>query len=436
MSNLGALLEARLAALPEGPLWVGFSGGMDSTVLLHALAGIPATRERGLAALHVDHDSSALSARWAAHCGEIAANLGVAFVTERPPIRNIADLGLEAAWRKARHVAFAHHLPAPGVLALAHHRDDQVETLLLRLLHGAGSEGLAGMRVLRPLKRGDHARWLWRPLLDVPRITLEAYAREHALAFVDDPANADPCHARTRLRGQVLPALHAAFPDADARIAAAAQRLRGESDALELAAHHLFDAAGGEDAASLCCETLRAAEPALARRTLALWLDQLGLPRPPPGIWTQLHTGLLAARDDAQPELRWKGARVRRHRQRLHAQASDEDAPTSPPAPVFWDGQAPLAWQGQHLCFDPPLRTAGGFLVRSRVGGETLQLRGQQRSVKKLFQEAGIAPWQRERLPLLFDTDGVLCSVGARWHADAFRQWMDTQRTTLRVVPD
>lgn len=432
MSAFEHTLALRLAALPAGNLWVGFSGGLDSTVLLHALAHIPAARARGLTALHVDHDSSALSAQWVAHCREAAARLGVAFATRRPVIEGIDALGLEAAWRHARHAVFSELLPSPGVLALAHHRDDQVETLLLRLLHGAGSEGLAGMRALRPLRSGESVRWLWRPLLDIPRAVLEAYARDRGLSFVDDPANADPRHARTRLRAAVLPALRSAFSDADARIADAAARLRAESDALDDAARALLDEALDTRDASLACAPLRAAPAATLRRGVGRWLDDLGLPRPPPGVWSTVRDELIDARPDAAPELRWRGARVRRHRDRLHADPGNDQRV---PEAVAWQGTAPLAWAGQTLAFDPPLREPHAFVVRPRVGGETILQRGHHRSVKKLLHACGLPGWERARLPLVFDDAGALCAVGAGWLSDDFAHWAQARGVRLCLSP-
>lgn len=432
MSAPGRLLAQRIDALPAGALWVGFSGGLDSTVLLHALAQLPQARARGLTALHVDHGSSALSAQWAAHCREVAARLAVGFLTQRPVIEQVQALGLEAAWRRARHAVFIERLPSPGVLALAQHRDDQVETLLLRLLHGAGSEGLAGMRALRPLRAGERARWLWRPLLELPRAALEDYASAHGLRWVEDPANADPRHARSRLRTAVLPALRAAFPDADARIADAAARLDAESRVLDTAARDLLDAALDARDRSLACAPLRAAPAPLVRRAFGHWLDSLGLPRPPPGVWAVLGEDLLDARQDASPELRWAGARVRRHRDRLHA-GSDGAALAPKPAP--WNGLQPLPWAGRSLAFEPLLRAPRAFLVRTRAGGETLALRGRHRSVKKLLQEAGLPPWERACLPLLFDESGALCAIGARWLSDAFAQELRALGVRLAFDP-
>ena len=432
MNTLTEHLAQALETLPAGELWVGFSGGLDSSVLLHALATIPMARERGLSALHVCHGLQPQAAAWAEHAGHFAATLGLPFRRVDVVVSSIAEEGVEAAARRARYAAFAQYVPSPGNLALAHHRDDQVETVLLRLLHGAGHEGLAGMRALRTLGRND-ARLLWRPLLDRPRAELENYAHEHGLQCIDDPANVHPAFARNRLRHGVLPTLRAAFPDADARIIAAARRLREEADALDVIAADLLEEHLDAAEHSLACAALRTLPPALTRRLIGAWLDRLGLPRPPPGIWARILPELIDARPDAEPVLAWHGARLRRHRDCLHA---DDHAPE--PATdwsLHWDGTTPLALPGAlgALAFAPPLVEPEAFVVRPRRGGEVLFLRGHRRPVKKLLQEAGIAPWQRTRLPLLFDATGALLSIAGRWNSDAFQASLQAAHSRLRL---
>lgn len=429
-------LSERLAALPPGALWVGFSGGMDSTVLLHLLAALPAARERGLTALHVCHGLHADADDWARRCEAFAVSLDVPFQRIDVTVSDIEHEGLEAAARRARHAAFAHRLPAPGVLALAHHRDDQAETLLLRLLHGAGHEGLAGMKMLRPLRRDDVMRWLWRPLLDVPRAVLAEYAREHALDYIDDPANAEPRHLRNRLRHSVLPALNAAFPEADARIAAAAQRLREEADALDALAQEVLQRHHDADDGSLACMSLRTSSPALARRLLGAWLDACGLPRPPPGIWSRLFPDLVNARQDATPSLAWRGARLRRYRDRLFADAGTSESRND--WSLAWDGLAPLTLPNGVgvLAFEPAPSTPSCFHIRPRHGGEILHLHGHHRVVKKLLQEAGLPPWQRDALPLMFDAQGRLLSIAARWNDDGFSRHLAQAGARLLLKHD
>ncbi|HJT96837.1 MAG TPA: tRNA lysidine(34) synthetase TilS, partial [Rhodanobacteraceae bacterium] len=196
--SLAGTLDAALAGAPPGAVCVGYSGGLDSTVLLHALAASSAARARSLRALHVDHGLHADSAAWADHCRTFAATLAVPLDVVRVAVGTTRGQGLEAAARNARYAAFEAALAPGELVALAHHRDDQTETVLLKLLRGAGPEGLAGMRALRPLGPGH----LWRPLLDVPRDALRDYAQMHGLAFLDDPSNADTRHARNFLRAE------------------------------------------------------------------------------------------------------------------------------------------------------------------------------------------------------------------------------------------
>lgn len=404
---LVAHLERALSLAPAGALLVGFSGGVDSTALLHALSMLPAARTRGLRALHVDHGLHAESARWAVKCRAFGESLGVAVEDVRVEVVATPELGLEGAARQARHGAFATRLREGELLVLAHHRDDQAETVLLRLMHSAGVEGLAAMRTLRTFGPG----WLWRPLLEVGRDVLVAHARQHDLTWIEDPANASPHHARNHVRHAVLPALTQRWPDAARRLAAAAQRLRGEAQALEEIAGQVLQATLREHAfaraGTLDIEALRQLSPAIRRVALARWLDTRGLPRPPPGVWTQLGT-LLDARTDAGPMLAWRGAQLRRYRNDLFAMS-----PLAQPAVdwcVAWDGIAPLALPTGFGTLR--LGTPAALLVRARQGGERIAQAGAHRELRTLLQDLGVPPWIRARLPLVFDAEGTLLAAG------------------------
>lgn len=423
-------LHQTLAAAPPGPLCVGLSGGLDSTVLLHALGALPAARARGLRALHVDHGLQPESARWATHCLALCAAHGIAGEVVPVVVEHRVELGLEGAARLARHAALAARLAPGELLVLAHHREDQAETVLLRLLHGAGHEGLAGMRALRRFGPG----WLWRPLLDVPRATLQAYAQQLGLDWIDDPSNADGQHARNHLRLDVLPALQARWPDAARRIAASAARLREESDLLHAQALSALAQAQGVDPATVSLTELRAQSPALRRRVIGLWLDALSLPRPPPGVWGRIAPDLLQARADAAPVLRWRGAELRRYRDTLYAMRS-----LPPPDTDWqrdWDGAEPLPLPPGFgvLSLDPGVQL-GAFVVRPRRGGERLQQAGARRELRTLLQDLGLPPWQRERLPLLFERGGDLLAAGDLALAPAFAARLRDRDTRLRWQP-
>ena len=193
--------HAALALPPpplQRPLLVGYSGGLDSTALLHLLAREPA--HRGLRAIHVHHGLQPEADAWADHCARTCAALGIGLEIVRVQVARDTGEGLEAAARRARMAAFAQALENDGVLALAHHRDDQAETFLLRALRASGSDGLGAMRPWRRFGPG----WLWRPLLDLPRQALVDYARAHGLDWIEDPSNASDDHDRNYLRRRVL----------------------------------------------------------------------------------------------------------------------------------------------------------------------------------------------------------------------------------------
>ena len=404
-------------AAPNAPVLVGFSGGLDSTVLLHALAADPAVRARGLRALHVDHGLQAASGAWSRACGEACAALGIELVVRKVQVVAAGD-GPEAAARIARRAAFAAELRAGEWLALAHHRDDQAETVLLRLLRGAGSQGLAGMRATVPFAAGT----LWRPLLDVPRADLLAAAHAAGLRWQDDPSNTDAAFDRNYLRLHVLPALAARWPQASASLAHSAALLAADADALANETAIRLASLQGLDPHRLSRPRLRALAPAWRARVLRAWVASLGLPPLPAHLVEVIESELLPARDDAQAEVAWAGARMRAWCDDVHADLAR--APLSDTWEATWDGTGPIALpNGASLvCLD----TAGGddvpeairafapMRLAARRGGERIRLpgRGHSHAVKKQLQALGVPPWEREQLPFVHAADGELLAVG------------------------
>ena len=213
-------LPRRLVLPPdhsEAPVLIALSGGADSTALLHlaATSGLLAP-----SAIHVHHGLQAAADDWAAHCQALCDRLGVPLRIARVQVDPADSAGPEAAARLARYAAFTDALPAGGLLLTAHHRGDQAETVLLRLLRGSGVEGLGAIRPLTPFAQG----WLWRPLLDCPGETLRKYACAQGLDWVADPHNRSPRYARSWLRGELLPRLRERWPEAEAQLAATARR--------------------------------------------------------------------------------------------------------------------------------------------------------------------------------------------------------------------
>ncbi|MEO8810498.1 MAG: tRNA lysidine(34) synthetase TilS [Rhodanobacter sp.] len=423
-------LDAALDAMPPAPLVVAFSGGADSSALLHALAHLPAARQRGLRALHVDHGLHAASAAWAQHCNRYCDALDVACIVLPAQVQRDSGKGPEAAARDARHAALASALHDGEYLLFAHHRDDQVETVLLKLLRGAGPEGLAGMRALRPFGRGK----LWRPLLELSRAQLREYADTHRLDFIEDPSNADTRLGRNQLRHEILPRLAGHWPQAVDSILHSAGLLRAAAEALRrqwLAAYDvLHDPADG----SLDARAWQALTPALREPLLDHWLHARGLKAPSASQRRQIERQ-CGARPGQQPCIRWPGVDLRIWNRRLWA------LPTRPPAPSGWQRDwlgEPLALpDGGELSLDVVEARLGTPLrVCLRSGGERIRPAGDAhtRELRDLFQQARLPPWQRAACPLLYAGD-QLVAVADRWSSAEGVALFDDAGATPRWKP-
>jgi tRNA(Ile)-lysidine synthase len=397
------------------------SGGLDSTVLLHALARDPQARAQGLRAVHVHHGLHSSADQWAKHCAEFCNVLGVPLSMVEVQVERDAGHGLEAAARKARYAAFENLLLPDEILITAHHRDDQAETFLLRALRGSGPDGLAAMRPWRTLAAGQH----WRPLLDTPRSELLAYAEQHGLAWLDDPSNQDLQHDRNFLRQRVLPLLRERWPQVDAAFArsavlsADAVELLEREDALALAMARTVDPR------ALSVPVLLDLPVARRARALRRWIEELGLPPLPGEGVAQIETDLLPARADARACFEWRDGVIERWRDLLHAQRRREPLPSGWNAE--WNGQEPLPLPGGDLlrlegaaAFPSPLR------VSARQGGERIALPGRAHShtLKNLLQELGVPPWEREALPLLSNAAGELVAVADLAYSAGFDAWL------------
>lgn len=409
MNKLVPHLREALRKEPQGQLCVAYSGGPDSTALLHALAQLPEAQDRGLRALHVDHGLHTDSHAWATHCRELAQEWRVPCLVLRVEVNHASGYGLEAAARDARYRAFALSLHDGERIVLGHHRDDQAETVLLKLLRGAGPEGLGGMRASRPLGRG----LLWRPLLDVPRDVLRDYVATAGLPCITDPSNADHRLSRNFLRHDILPRLSEHWPQAVESIVHSARHSREAAEALSqhwrAAGTELLDPSSG----SLDAASWLALSPALRHPLLDDWLHARGLPAPTTAQRAQIERQCIA-RDGQLPCIRWPGAELHVWKGRLWA---------LPPQPTIdprwhaeWPG-TPLALpDGGSLHLDPTADLATPLTVRLRQGGEHLRPAGDAhtRELRDLMQQIGMPPWRRLACPLLYAGEELI-GAGDRW---------------------
>lgn len=407
----------------ERPLLVGYSGGLDSTVLLHTLAGHQPIRIR---ALHVHHGLHADADAWAAHCQRNCDALGIELLIERV---RVADngLGREGDARHSRHASFARHLRDDEVLALAHHRDDQAETFLLRALRGSGVDGLAAMRPWRAYARG----WLWRPLLEVPREALLEYAFEHGLSWIEDPSNGDASLDRNFLRAQVMPLLRTRWPHADPAFARSAALSADAADLLD-AGDEIALATVGNGDGGIAIDTLRELPASRRARVVRRWVAERGLPPLPGNGIACIERDLLGASRDGGARFEWADACIQHWRGSLHGHRMPPALPAEWTQP--WDGNdvlklptgATFALIGA-VRFDAPLR------MHARQGGERILLPGRthHHALKHVLQERGIPPWHRNGMPLLSDTHGTLLAAGDDILSATLHAWLQARGARL-----
>lgn len=428
-------VQFELPTAPDAsaPLLLGFSGGLDSSVLLHRLATSRHTdadkpRGDGLRAIHVHHGLHPDADAWAAHCRQACEALGVPLEIVRVRVDRDAGDGPEAAARRARHAAFAQALQAGEALVLAHHRDDQAETFLLRALRASGTDGLASMRGWRAFGTG----WLWRPLLAIPRSTLLAYAQAHGLRWIEDGSNRDLDADRNFLRHRVLPLLRERWPRADAAFARSAGLCADAAGLLEAEDARWLAQCRTADPRVLSATALARLPVARRARVLRRWIDGLGLPPLPAEGIKRIEADLLRARPDADAAFAWAHAAIRRWRDLLHA-AMRRD-PLADDYEAAWDGQAPLPLPtGDVLVLEGCDAFEAVCRVHARRGGERITLPGRTHShaLKHVLQELGVPPWERERLPLLSDHAGRLLAAGDLVLADDFDRWLRARGARL-----
>ena len=398
---------------------VAFSGGLDSTVLLHTLAADARKHDARVRAIHVDHQLHAQSADWERHCATVAQTLGVEFESRRVRIADRPEEGIESAARRARYEALCEALRPDEILVTAHHADDQLETVLLALMRGSGVDGLAAMPRVQRFGIG----WHIRPLLECTRDEIESWATAHALQWIDDPSNVNSRFDRNYLRGEVMPRLRTRWPSAAHSAVRTASHLGEAAKLLEGLAQE--DLAGAAVARCLKVEALRMLAPARRRNLLRYWLASQGVRAPSTRKLAVLEHDMLMASEERSPCVDWDDVEVRRHRGLLYC---------GPKLSVCRDRIERWPWatevlerasgllraeiaHGQGLARG---RLASELQIRSRKGGEVLRLPGHahRRPLKKLLQEADVLPWWREHVPLIFSGDDLVAVADLWINAD------------------
>lgn len=396
----------------EGHLLVALSGGLDSCVLLHLLATLPENPGIRLSAMHVHHGLSPQADEWAEHCQRLCASHAIPLQVVHVQVPRDSGQGLEAAARHLRYEAL--RAARADYVVLAHHQDDQAETVMLQLLRGAGMRGLAAMASY------DAQQGLLRPLLDISRAQLAEYAAQHQLEWVEDESNQDTHYDRNFCRQQVLSLLEQRFPGAGKALARSALHA-AEAESLQMALAEL-DAADALRGDALNVARLQALGEARARNLLRWWLSSRLRYLPHREHLQEMLRQLLTAADDAKLALLLDGEQslwLRRYRGHAYVVAQRKSADLD----IVWDQQPVVALpDGSQLKFE---QQRGAGLSLNRLAGKHLHIRHRQggehfkpyanrpgRSLKHWLQEADMPPWQREQLPLMFAEDQLIWVPG------------------------
>jgi tRNA(Ile)-lysidine synthase len=412
--------------LPVGArqLLVGYSGGLDSHVLLHLLARhtyphLPGVR---VMAIHVNHGLNRDADKWADHCRNVCNSLGTAFHLIELDARAPQGESQEAWARQLRYKAIGRVVGVDDVLFTAHHQDDMAETLLIQLFRGAGPAGLAAMPTQARFGKG----WHYRPLLACPRADLLRYARAFDLAWIEDDSNQDSKYDRNLIRHTILPGIRQRWPGITQTLYRASRHQADASHLLDnLADIDLKSCQSGSGNHLSVSQLLGMSRPRAAN-TLRRWIRSQGFQIPNERQLVQIFSGALGARPNATPCVSWSGAELRRYRDKLFI-----TAPLPPPDPdlvLDWDLNRPcklllgsvyaVRTRGEGIrsskCGNDRLR------IRFRKGNEMLSLSGHRHSLRKLFQQHAIPSCFRDHMPLLYIGD-TLVGIPGIAIADEYR---------------
>jgi len=396
---------------------IGFSGGLDSTVLLHLLSEIQKTENHSfsLKAIHINHQLQKDAESWEKFCQDFCETRKISFQSLKVEVTDFKKKGIEAAARNARYTAFSENLLADDILLTAHHLDDQIETVFLHLLRGTGIEGAAA---INPCSKVDDY-YLMRPLLDFSRDQLVEYAQKHQLDWIDDPSNDEIHFNRNYLRNEVLPVIEKRWPAYRHTIQRFTNNARSAITVLDqyLCTDYLYCL--NKEKKTLTIDSLL--KLGLEKRLMVIrfWIKQQNFSMPGEAILLQIHSALLA-NDDANPLIEWGDAIVRRYRNELFLFSRNNNDFQN--HEFFWDLKTDHSIKGLGVLRSQKIIGQGihekyaseQIKIAFRKGGEICQPVGRQgrHSLKKLFQENAIPPWQREKIPLLLINNQIAGVIG------------------------
>lgn len=399
-----------------GRFWLAYSGGLDSTVLFHALVQLQSTQNISFSAVHIHHGLSSQADAWADQCRLQCEQHYIPFQQFNVDASPVKGESPEATARQLRYEALAGIMQSGDVLLTAHHQDDQAETLLLQLMRGSGAPGLSAM----PFESGFAGGKLQRPLLGFCRAELEDYARRHQIHWVEDESNQDTRFDRNFMRHDILPALFSRWPGVVKNLNRTAGHMADAAALLDELAEQDLEQCLQSDKNTLNIDVLQGLHEPRQRNVLRFWLRSLGLNTPSHSQLQHVLSDVLASPSDALACVSWQGVEIRKYRGQLFSlpTLAEHDIQRS----VSWDLSAELTIQGVGRLQVKQVQGKGLVLslqhqklnIGFRQGGEKIRPanRGHSHDLKKLFQEAGVPPWERDRTPILYQDNEVLAVAG------------------------
>ena len=407
---------------------VAFSGGLDSSVLLHSLASIPEYKER-VFAIHVDHGLSPNSKSWIKHCEKFCSGLGVNFIPLNIELKNSKTN--ENFLRQARYKAIFSCLKKGEVLCTAHHKDDHIETILFRILRGTGIKGLTGIEQYSQMEGID----LIRPLISYSKKDLLDYAKKFNVNWIEDESNQDLSISRNFIRKKVIPNLkNNNWPEYKNSISYLSTKAKEANEILAEIAYLDLKSCAPESLDQLSIRKIRELSHARAMNLLFTWLGlntHLGVSNK---LTDQVYKSIILASESSNPVVTFgkKGERgsfqIRRFNNFLHHLPLTETEALSDKKVWKWNSNNPLKLPTGTLSMEVSLGkgismqlTESGISIKGRVGGERCKPEGRSKSqkLKKLFQEYRVPPWVRDRIPLVYVGD-KLAAVSDLWVCEEF----------------
>lgn len=421
----------------KGSCWIAYSGGIDSTVLLHYLYTNKDNIKRDIKAVHVNHNISKYSDTWANHCRQVCNEFQVPFELLTLDAANFEGCGPEAHARELRYEAINRLLSANDILLTAHHRDDLAETFFLQLMRGAGPEGLAGIPVIRKFGQG----WIARPFLGYTRDQLHSYAVQNELQWIEDDSNSDINFERNYIRNRVIPYLQERWPAVTRILARSARHQADLLEIIKYSAEIDLQNVGGESVDELNIVEFNKLPVARKRNLLRYWLKINNKPSANSAVIEEIIINMVDARHDSQPLIAWSNTEIRRYREKIYLMQ----------ALPHLDGTISYTWvlpeslDIKYGRLEAKQVTGKGIKtvslndnvinVRFRHGGEEIQPadRKETHKLKKMYQQAGVPPWKRDRIPLLYIND-ELASVTGYWIDQKFHARDNEQGWDISLI--